>query len=262
MKGALTKKAGPLPIWAWAAIAVTLGYIFYRYQKNASSEEGSAGVEEGFFPTQGIPYEGAEVGGEGGISGLEEARLKAEEAADIRHEAGEERKEERAEGRESRAEAFQRAAEERKEAFERWAAEFARGESQPSTKGGEKKPKKPGAKKPKPKTKIAPGAKNPNKATHVQPTNHKAAAHPSTRVGVAQGKAVRGIKAVASAVPAAVAGAGGGVAQIGGAGGASGGVAHPNAYSSGIGAGHPKPAAPSGYHAYKGANGQWWFAPN
>lgn len=62
--------------------------------------------------------------------------------------------------------------------------------------------------------------------------------------------------------PRAVVGAGGGVAHVGGAGGASGGVVHPNAFSSGIGAGHAKPKPPAGYHTYKGANGQWWFAPN
>jgi hypothetical protein len=66
----------------------------------------------------------------------------------------------------------------------------------------------------------------------------------------------------AAPAPAPVTGGGGGVAQVGGAGGASGGVVHPNAYSSGIGAGHPKPAPPAGYHTYQGANGQWWFAPN
>jgi hypothetical protein len=37
---------------------------------------------------------------------------------------------------------------------------------------------------------------------------------------------------------------------------------HPKAYKSGVGAGKEKPKAPPGYHAYKGADNQWWFAPN
>jgi hypothetical protein len=104
---------------------------------------------------------------------------------------------------------------------------------------------------------------------HTQTPSHSAAKHPRSRYAVGKGQpltgpgAQKGAKASASsAVAHAVAGGGGGMAQVGGAGGASGGVIHPQAYSSGIGAGHPKPAAPGGYHTYQGSNGQWWFAPN
>ena len=53
----MKKKLGPLPLWAWIAILAVAGFTLYRYEKNKSE---STGVEEGFFPTQGIPAEGAE----------------------------------------------------------------------------------------------------------------------------------------------------------------------------------------------------------
>jgi hypothetical protein len=65
MKG-LTKKVGPLPLWMWLAIAGTVGYIVYKKSKGAKEE----GVEEGYFPTQGIPSEAAETPGSGGLAGL------------------------------------------------------------------------------------------------------------------------------------------------------------------------------------------------
>lgn len=65
MKG-LTKKIGPLPLWMWVAIAATVGYIVYKKSKGSGEE----GVEEGYFPTQGIPSEAPEAGASGGLAGL------------------------------------------------------------------------------------------------------------------------------------------------------------------------------------------------
>lgn len=38
----LTKKAGPLPVWAWAAIALIGGYLLYEHYKGTSSSATSA----------------------------------------------------------------------------------------------------------------------------------------------------------------------------------------------------------------------------
>jgi hypothetical protein len=78
--------------------------------------------------------------------------------------------------------------------------------------------------------------------------SHTAPPHPGTRIGIG------------AAHPAApLPGTG---SLTAGPGSASGGVIHPQAVSLGIGVGQPKPSAPAGWHVYKGANGQWWRAPN
>ena len=42
----LTKKLGPLPVWAWAALALllVLGYLYYKNRKNSTSNTTSSGT--------------------------------------------------------------------------------------------------------------------------------------------------------------------------------------------------------------------------
>lgn len=55
----LTKKKGPLPVWAWGAVGIVAIYLYYRYsQANSSSSPTSssaAAVNNGIDPVTGIP---------------------------------------------------------------------------------------------------------------------------------------------------------------------------------------------------------------
>jgi hypothetical protein len=128
----LKKRVGPLPLWAWIGLMAGIGYIAWR---RAQSGENEAGVEEGWFPTQGIPAEGAsESGGAGGgVTAAEEFVQRAQEAAEGRslafdegaegrQIAHEEAVENRTVAREEAAETRGFSLEERRAAFEEWMA--------------------------------------------------------------------------------------------------------------------------------------------
>jgi hypothetical protein len=173
---ALKKKYGPLPAWSWLAIAVTLGYIFYRYQKNAGESEG---VEEGYFPTQGIPIEEVEASPGGGLQGLSED-LQALQAAGFVPAGSEEA---RGEGRFSPLE----------ELLEEGFFNYLSGLMTPAgreAKAAARQGKKPGSKKPNRKGTAKGRGGRGGSNHHTAPTNHQAAAHPQRRMAVGRNRAV------------------------------------------------------------------------
>lgn len=250
----LQQKLGPLKLWQWIAIGAALGVGVLVYRQTHPSGEGEAGTGElfggtgtGAFgpidPNTGVPYsfEGGPAGGltegsaaaeiSGWINTLKELGLWPGSEGEGGGDGGS-------------------------------PAEEALGAIIPAAKRQQKAKSKAAANKAK-NTKgpaVSTGA-----AAHAGGNSHTTAPHPAQRAGLAAHHTQLGPTGGGGGgapAPKPVAGGGGGVAQVGGAGGASGGVVHPNAYSSGVGGGHPKPAPPAGYHTYMGANGQWWFAPN
>lgn len=172
----MNKKIGPLPLWAWGAIALAVGYGIYRLQRGGSEED--LGVEESLFPTQGIPIEEREGGGgEGGLGSLGETLQQLQELgfSPPGSEAGEERREAHEEAREVREEGFIERAEIRREQFEKWAAEFARSPAKAAKKAGKAAGKAAG------KTANKAG-KVANKAGHVHTPGHAAAKAPKARI--------------------------------------------------------------------------------
>lgn len=231
----LQSKLGPLKVWQWGLIGAALGVAILIYKKGhgEAPAEGSGelfgGTGTGAYgaidPETGVPYQ-FEGGGGGGVANPTESLDSFLERVGMLKEQG-----------------FFPESEKVVETVVNAGAENQAAKSGQA----KKKRQKPKA----PATSTGAGAA-------AGGAGHTTAPHPANRIGIAQNRPVSGpVK-----LPGAVTGGGGGVAQVGGVGGASGGQIHPQAFSSGIGAGHPKPAAPPGYHAYKGNNGQWWFAPN
>lgn len=130
----LTKKVGPLPLWAWIGVMAGIGYIAW---KRAHSTAANEGVEEGWFPTQGIPAEGAAGSG---VAGAEELLQRGQEAAEQRQITHEEAQEQRTIAREEAAETRAFSLEERRASFEEWMAKHT-GIGSAKPKG--KKPSKP-----------------------------------------------------------------------------------------------------------------------
>lgn len=63
VKEALTKKLGPMPRWAWIAIAVVvLGYLYYRRQQAAASTDQTATDPYSSYNTQGYVDQGQPYG--------------------------------------------------------------------------------------------------------------------------------------------------------------------------------------------------------
>lgn len=81
----LKKKVGPLPAWAWVALIAGVGYLAWK-RAHASSSTENEGVEEGWFPSQGIPAEGSTPtgGAGGGVTAAEEFLQHGTEAAEGR----------------------------------------------------------------------------------------------------------------------------------------------------------------------------------
>jgi hypothetical protein len=67
---AITRKVGPLPVWAYAAILV-IGYVLYKRMKGGSSSTTAAAPATGASPTDQTTYvpgfDAAGAGGGGGI---------------------------------------------------------------------------------------------------------------------------------------------------------------------------------------------------
>lgn len=244
MPNGLQKKLGPLKVWQWAMIGAALGVAVLLYKRShPGSEETPAsgelfgGTGTGAYgpidPETGIPY--AFSGGGGGAAGgtAEDLFGTIEKLKEL---------------------GFLEAPVETIETIVR---EPGGGEGSPIAAA-----KKHQTAKAKQARKKRDSGKHPATSTGAGAAaggaSHASAPHPAHRVGLGQNQPV----GAGRAQPSPVTGSGGGIAQVGGAGGASGGQVHPNAYSSGLGIGHPKPAAPGGYHTYQGTNGQWWFAPN
>jgi hypothetical protein len=245
------KKYGPLPLYLWVILVGGGGYLLYRYYKSRQAAEPEP-LGEGLYPTRGLeaPPEGGSVPS-GGVAQLGEL-LKELGALGFVPAGSEEAKGEPQFAPPSKLESL----------LEEGFGAYLEGLMHPAAVGAPAKVKKPG-----PKSAAGQKQKHPghdHHPGHTQTPSHSAAKHPKQRMAVGNHQPASGPGAQKGPAPkpAPVAGAGGGMAQIGGAGGASGGVIHPLAYSSGIGGGHPKPGAPAGYHTYQGANGQWWFAPN
>lgn len=252
MPPGLSKKLGPLKVWQWALIGAALGAAIVVYRRGKGGEgEGEptgelfGGTGTGAYgaldPETGIPYAFEGAGGAGGES-LDTflANIGKLGDAGLLPTGGE-------------------GGEPGEGPIETIITETIN----PAAGGGAGKKSPPGqrSKAKAAAAKRAQGNQHPATSTGAAAAaggnSHASGPHPAQRQGLggAVGLTGPGKGTVQSA-------SGGGVTHVGGAGGATGGTVHPAAYSSGIGAGHTKPGAPSGYHTYKGDNGQWWFAPN
>lgn len=281
MPNGLQKKLGPLKVWQWAMIGAALGVAVLIYKRSHPGSEETpptgelfGGTGTGAYgpldPETGIPYAfsggGAAAGGatEDLFSTIEKLKELGflEPAVETIETVVKEPPVEGQTGGEKTG--SKTSAEKKKAQREKTRAAHKKAQEE---KAKEAKEKRDNGKHPATSTGAGAAAGGAGHTSAPHPAQRIADNKPVSKpVGVAGNRPVN-VKvksggAAAAPAPSPVTGGGGGVAQVGGAGGASGGVVHPAAFSSGIGAGHPKPPAPAGFHTYQGANGQWWFAPN